>query len=429
MTTNAPYGNETPDRATGNRPTEDSGMTRRHLLAAGAGSTLSGWAAADGGQTENAAGTRLENVYQSLGVTPVINAAGTITTMGGSLMPPEVTDAWLAASRQFVPLLELQDRVGERIAELLKVEAALVTTGAAGAIQVGTAAAMTWKHAERVSQLPRVPGPPLEIIRQVAHRECYDHQALACGARIVSVKTRADLNRAINERTTMMLGYNVHEPDGEIRHAEWLEVARQHGIVTLLDAAADVPPLERLWEYNHMGYDLVAFSGGKALRGPQDAGLLLGRAALIAAAKRNTAPHCNNIGRGLKVSKEDMVAMYAAVKRYVHLDHVAEQAEWLRRIQVISQAVAEIPTVRTNTVTPPIANHVPHLIVDWDRQRIPLTPAELKQRLASGKPPILTARVHGTGSAGFLLSVFMLQPGEEQVVGSRLAALLRAACM
>jgi len=425
MATNTPH-----DRDTHDRDTKESGMTRRNLLAAGAGSTLGGWvAAADAGQSATGGDTRVANIYESLGVKPVINAAGTITTMGGSLMPPQVTDAWMAASRHFVPLLQLQDRVGERIADLLKVEAALVTTGAAGAIQVGTAAALTWKHAERVSQLPLLPGKPLEVIRQVAHRECYDHQAMACGAKIVPVQTRDDLDQAINDRTAMMLAYNVHEPAGAIHHAEWLAVARQHGIVTLLDAAADVPPVDRLWEYNHMGYDMVAFSGGKALRGPQNAGLLLGREALIAAAKQNTAPHCNNIGRGLKVSKEDMVAMYAAVKRFVDLDHAAELAEWRRRIQVISQAVGDIPTVRTHTVTPPVANHVPHLIVDWDRQRIQLSPTEMKTRLADGDPPILTARVHGTGSEGFLISVFMLQPEEEHIVGTRMADLLKAACV
>ncbi|MEO1994453.1 MAG: aminotransferase class I/II-fold pyridoxal phosphate-dependent enzyme, partial [Planctomycetaceae bacterium] len=240
-------------------------MTRRHLLATGAGSTMGGWlTAADGSQKSPHAAGETSNIYEALGVTPVINAAGTITTMGGSLMPPEVTAAWLAASQNFVPLLTLQDRVGERIAELLKVEAALVTTGAAGALQIGTAAALTQNHPERVAQLPNLPGGPYEVIRQVAHRECYDHQVTACGTQIVQVDTVASLEAAINERTVMMLAYNVHEPDGVIGHAEWLGIARRHGIVTLLDAAADVPPVDRLWEYNRMGYDLVAFSGGKA---------------------------------------------------------------------------------------------------------------------------------------------------------------------
>lgn len=394
-------------------------MTRREVLAAGAGTTAVGLFPGQG-----VAADAVPDVYAELGVTPIINAAGTITTMGGSLMPVEVREAWLAASRRFVPLLELQERVGEKIAGLLKVPAALVTTGAAGAITVGTAAAVTWKHPQRIGQLPLPTEAGLEVIRPKSHRECYDHQATACGVKIVEVETVRQLEKAIGPRTVMMLSYNVHEPDGPIGHQRWLEIAEAHGVVTLLDAAADTPPLERLSKYQQMGYDLVAFSGGKAIRGPQGAGLLLGRRDLIAAARLNTAPHCNNIGRGMKVSKEDMVAMWAAVKRFVSLDHAAEDVEWKRRIRVIAKSVERIPTVRTQTVVPPVANHVPHLLVEWDEQRLKLTPATLKQRLADGSPPILTARVHGTGSRGFLVSVFMLEPGEEKIVAERLADVL-----
>ena len=403
---------------------DDAGMTRRDLLAAGAGGTLAGLVS----ETEPAiAAGADDDIYARLGVRPIINAAGTITTMGGSLMPPEVVEAWRSASRRFVPLLELQDRIGESIARLLKVEAALVTTGAAGGITVGTAAALTARHPDRVGKLPLGPDEGLEVICQKAHRECYNHQVTACGVAIREVETRAELDEAIGPKTAMMLAYNVHEPAGAIRHAEWLAVARRHGVITLLDAAADAPPVERLWQYSRMGYDLVVFSGGKALRGPQDAGLLLGRKDLIEAAKKNTAPHCNNIGRGMKVSKEDMVAMWAAVERFVKLDHAAEHREWERRIEVIAEAVAGVDSVRTTTITPPVANHVPHLLVDWDQGRVPVTPAAVKQRLAAGDPPILTARVHGTGSSGFLVSVFMLQPGEERVVAKRLTEILKRA--
>jgi len=360
---------------------DDAGMTRRDLLAAGAGGTLAGLVS----ETEPAiAAGADDDIYARLGVRPIINAAGTITTMGGSLMPPEVVEAWRSASRRFVPLLELQDRIGESIARLLKVEAALVTTGAAGGITVGTAAALTARHPDRVGKLPLGPDEGLEVICQKAHRECYNHQVTACGVAIREVETRAELDEAIGPKTAMMLAYNVHEPAGAIRHAEWLAVARRHGVITLLDAAADAPPVERLWQYSRMGYDLVVFSGGKALRGPQDAGLLLGRKDLIEAAKKNTAPHCNNIGRGMKVSKEDMVAMWAAVERFVKLDHAAEHREWERRIEVIAEAVAGVDSVRTTTITPPVANHVPHLLVDWDQGRVPVTPAAVKQRLAAG---------------------------------------------
>ncbi len=364
------------------------------------------------------------DVYKSFGVRPIINAAGSITALGGSIMPPEVLAAWNAAAQNFVPLIELQDRVGERIAKLLGVEAALVTTGAAGGILVGTAAVLTYRDHSLVSRLPLSSEMGVEVIRQKSHRECYDNLVTACGVKLVDVESRDDLERAINPRTAMMYSYNVHEEAGHIKREEWVAVARKHGIPTLLDAAADVPPVDALWKYNRMGFDLVVFSGGKALRGPQSAGLLLGRKDLIDAAKLNTSPRCDNIGRGLKVSKEEMVAMCAAVERFLKLDHDAEWREWERRIAVIAEAIKGIPSVSTKTIIPPIANHVPHLLILWDEARLKITREQLKQRLADGDPPIVTARVHGTGDEGFLISVFMLQSGEEQVVAQRIRKLL-----
>ncbi len=398
-------------------------VTRRTMIKTGAGGALSAGLAGEISMATETEPSHL-SVYEALGVQPIINAAGTITTLGGSLMPPAVIAAWTAASQSFVNLLDLQDRVGEKIAQLLNVEAALVTTGAAGGILVGTAAAVTHRDRSLIGRLPLPAEMGLEVIRQRAHHECYDNQVQACGVRFVDVDTRQDLERAINERTVMMFSYNVHEAEGKIPQRDWVEVARQRNIPTLLDAAADTPPLDALWRYNKMGYDMVVFSGGKGLRGPQDAGLLLGRKQLIEAAKLNTAPHCGNIGRGLKVSKEDMVAMWAAVERFVSLDHEAERRELERRIGVLEQALAGLPTVETKRIMPPIANQVPHLLVFWDEQRVKLTRAQMKEQLSQGKPPIATARVKGTGEDGFLVSVFMLKPGEEEIVAARLREIL-----
>lgn len=401
-------------------------ITRRAVLQTGAGGAVGAaftWDAAMANENQKP----LPAVYDALGVQPIINAAGTITTLGGSLMPPEVITAWMAASRQFVNLLELQDRVGEKIAKLLRVEAALVTTGAAGGITLGTAAAITHRDASLVSQLPLSPALGFEVIRQKTHRACYDNQVQACGVRLVDVESLEELQRAINDRTVMLFSYNVHEPDGKIPHAEWIAAGRQYKVPTLLDAAADAPPLDALWHYNQLGYDMVVFSGGKAIRGPQDAGLLLGRQDLIEAAKRNTSPHCGNIGRGLKVSKEDMVAMWAAVQRFVNLDHDAERAELERRIAVIEQKLANVPTVHTKRITPPVANRFPHLLIFWDEQRLKLTRDQMKQQLVAGNPSIVTARVHGTGEEGFLISVFTLQPGEAEIVAARLLEILAQA--
>jgi L-seryl-tRNA(Ser) seleniumtransferase len=176
-----------------------------------------------------------------------------------------------------------------------------------------------------------------------------------------------------------------------------------------------------------MGFDLVAFSGGKALRGPNDTGLLLGRKDLVEAAKLNTNPHCGTIGRMMKVSKEDMIALLVAVERYVRTDHQAERREWDRRLGVIERALKGIPTVRWERIVPPIANHVPHLLITWDEGRVKLTREGLTQGLAGGDPPIRIGRVSGTGAKGVLISVFMLQKGEDRVVADRLRAILRRA--
>jgi D-glucosaminate-6-phosphate ammonia-lyase len=401
-------------------------VTRRTALKTGAAGALVAMVGRDGAMAHETV-TEHPDVYKTLDIRPIINAAGTITTLGGSLMPPEVIAAWQAAAQSFVSLPELQDRVGERIAKVLGVEAALVTTGAAGGILVGTAAAITYRDRSLVGRLPLPPDMGIEVIRQKSHRECYDHQVKACGVRLVDVESRDDLGRAITQRTAMMFSYNVHEGEGRISQTEWVAVARKHNIPTLLDAAADTPPLGALWKYNRLGYDMVVFSGGKAIRGPQDAGLLLGRKDLIEAAALNTAPRCGNIGRGMKVSKEDMVAMWAAVERFAKLDHAAEQREWEQRIETIESAVTQIPSVKIKRVVPPIANRVPHVVILWDEQRVKITPAQVKNQLADGDPSIATARVHGTGDEGFLISVFMLKPREDAIVAARLKEVLEQA--
>ncbi len=339
-------------------------------------------------------------------------------------MPPEVTAAWLEASRHFVNLLDLQDKVGARIASLVGVEAALVTTGAAGALLLATAAVVTRGHADRIARLPDTTGMRNEVILQKAHHSCYDHQLTDAGVKLVEVETPEQAHRAIGERTALLFFMNVAEPQGQIKRAEWIELARRHTVPTLLDAAADVPPVEHLAAYNRMGFDLVAISGGKALRGPNDTGLLLGPKDLIEAAKRNTNPHCGTIGRMMKVGKEDMVALAAAVERFVHLDHKAQWRAWERQLGVIEQAIKEVPTIQLERIVPPIANHVPHLIVTWDEKRLKMTREQIAKDLAAGEPCIQIGRVSGTGDKGILISLLTLQEGEERIVADRLQALL-----
>jgi L-seryl-tRNA(Ser) seleniumtransferase len=396
-------------------------ITRRSLLQAGAGLAVGGSLG-----DASAAGAPTRSVYEALGLKHIINATGTVTVLGGSVMPPEVVAAWVDASRHFVNLLELHDRVGQRIAELIGVEAALVTTGAAGALLLATAAVVTRGDPERIRRLPDTRGMKNEVILQKAHHSCYDNQLTDVGVQLVEVETPADVRRALNDRTAMMFFMNVADANGRIGRDEWLTLARRHRVPTLLDAAADVPPLERLAGYNRVGFDLVAFSGGKAMRGPNDTGLLLGRRALIEAAKRNTNPHCGTIGRMMKVSKEDMIALLTAVERFVRLDHAAQAREFERRIGVIEAAVHDIPSLQTERIVPAIANHVPHVILAWDEKRLKVTRARLTRELMEGDPAIQIGRVSGTGERGILISVLTLKEGEERIVAERLRRILRA---
>src|ERR671931_962515 len=304
-------------------------IRRRFLKTASGLPVVGGFMAADSADSADsggnaAAGRGRRDYFRELGVRPFINAAGTYTAMTASLMPPEVIEAITYASKHYVMLDELHDRVGERIATLLHCEAAMVTAGAASALTLGTAAVLTGTDQKKIVDLPNLSGMKSEVIIQKSHRFGYDHAVRNCGVRLVEVETREELEAAVSEKTAMMLFYNNNNKEGRIQDEEFVRLGKQHGIPTFNDAAADVPPVENLWKYTRMGFDLVAFSGGKGLRGPQSAGLLLGRKGLIAAARLNAPPNGNAIGRGMKVNKEEMVGMLAAIELYLATDHAAE---------------------------------------------------------------------------------------------------------
>jgi D-glucosaminate-6-phosphate ammonia-lyase len=397
-------------------------ISRRELLQASAGLAAAGVL----GESAMAAAPA-KTVYDTLGVTRVINAMGTYTALGGSVMPPGVTAAWVGASKSFVDLVDLQEKASARIAELLGVEAALITTGAAGAIFLGTAAAITCGDAKLIARLPDTAGAKNEVLIQKAHRTCYDNQITGVGAKLITVETASDVARAVSERTALMFFMNYLEAEGRIKRAEWIELARKHKVPTLNDAAADVPPYTRLADYTKQGFDLIALSGGKAMRGPNDTGLLLGRKELIDAAKRNANPHCGTTGRMMKVSKEDMVALVAAVDRFVKLDPEAERQEFERKISVIEEAVKAVPTIECERITPLISNPVPHLQITWDEKRVKITRERVTKQLAAGTPPIRIGRVTHSGDTGILISVLCLQSGEENEVARRLAEILNEA--
>src|SRR5215469_5156311 len=259
------------------------------------------------------------NPYQELGVAAVINAQGTMTTLGGSLIRPEVEAVMALASRHFVSIPELEIAAGKRIAQMLKLPqgySALVTSGAA-AIQSGLAGILTGDNESLIRQLPDLTGMKSEVIIQKSHRNPFDHQLRNTGVKLVEIETREQLHHAVNERTAMMHFSNFANGAGQIKVDEWLKLAKEYKIPTFIDAAADTPPVSHLWDYANMGYDLITFSGGKAIRGPQCAGLLIGREDLVHYALLNNSPYEDTLGRSQKVGKEEILGMIKALELYL----------------------------------------------------------------------------------------------------------------
>jgi D-glucosaminate-6-phosphate ammonia-lyase len=374
-------------------------------------------------RVELEAASRTPDYFRELGVRPFINASGTYTAMTASLMPPEVMDAIAYASKHYVMLEELQIKVGERIASLVHAEAALVTSGAASALTLGTAAVLTGTDQQKMVALPdltAVPGFKSEVIIQKSHRFGYDHAVRNCGVRLVEVETREDLERAVNPKTAMMLFYNNNNKEGRIQDEEFAQLGKKHGVPTFNDAAADVPPVENLWKYTKMGFDLVTFSGGKGIRGPQSAGLLLGRKDLITAARLNAPPNGNTIGRGMKVNKEEIVGMLAALELYLKRDHAREQQDFERRAETIRSSVAAVSGVKAEVFTPEVANHVPHLRITWDEAGKGLTASAVVAAMRDGEPSIA---IRSEGPA-LVIGVWMMRPGEDKIVAKRLRQVL-----
>ena len=365
------------------------------------------------------------NPYDELGVTTVINGQGSMTVLGGSLIRPEVEAVMAQAARHFVSIPALEVAAGKRISQMLKLPqgySALVTSGAAAAIQSGLAGILTGDNESLIQQLPDLAGMKSEVIIQKAHRNAFDHQLRATGIKLIEIETRDQLRRAVNERTAMMHFANFANGAGQIKVDEWPKLAKEFKVPCMNDAAADTPPVSHLWDYANMGYDLITFSGGKALRGPQCAGLLIGREDLVRCALLNNSPHEDTLGRSQKVGKEEIVGMVKALELYLNEDHDALASEWQRRLETISTQITKVPGVSTAFFTPEIANHVPHMQIAWDA-KISLTPAQASQILREGNPSIVLGG--GEGRPGLALSSFMLQPGEEQIVADQLVKLFR----
>jgi L-seryl-tRNA(Ser) seleniumtransferase len=358
------------------------------------------------------------DVYKELGIRPLINAAGTYTFLSASLMPRPVLEAIESASRHYVNLNELHAAVGKKIAGLIGCEAALVTAGAASALTMGTAACVAGKDPEKIKRLPDTAGMKNEVLIPKGHRNGYDHAVRNVGTRLIEVETLADAAKAVTERTAMLLYFNHHGPDGKIKVDEFAALGKDKGVPTLIDAAADIPPVENYSRFLKMGYDLAVFSGGKILRGPQCSGLLLGRQELIDAAKANNSPQTDAIGRTNKVGKEEIVGLWAALDHFLKQDQAAMWKEWEHRCSVIAAQASTVAGVKAEQFVPEINNAVPHLKVTWSGG---LTPAEAVKRLRDGEPRI---EIRATLPDGIEVGVFMLQPGEDEIVGRRLREVL-----
>jgi len=386
-----------------------------------AGGILSGQSASGSilptGTTAAAANVAKRDLFKELGVRTFINARATLTMMTGSLMQDEVLEAIKNSSRRYCMLDELQDKVGAKIAELCHAEAATVTSGAFSAIMLGTAGVLSGLDANKAAMIPHLEGSGMktEVILQKGHNIGYYQAMKNCGVTMIWVETREELERAINDKTAMMAFMNCNTNAGQIKHKEWLEVAKRRNIPTLIDIAADVPPIENFWKFNDMGFDLVCLSGGKAIRGPQSSGVLMGKKDLIAAARLSASPRGSTIGRGHKVNKEEILGLYVAIENFINTGE-QEWNFWMKQIAHIENAVKNIKSVKTRVFVPELANSTPNLEISWDPAVIPFTGQQIQEKLSKGEPGIEL----NAGKNNISLVTFIMVPGEEKIVATRI---------
>ena len=368
-------------------------------------------------------------LYARLGVKTFINAYGTLTTLSGTLMWPEVSKAMEEASKQFVQIHDLQAQVGRRLAELTGAEAAFVTAGASAALCLATCAVTAGDDPKKIDRLPDLTGMKSEIIIQKAHRNSYDHALRMVGVTLVEVETADDIRRAINPKTAALAMVLSHNSLGhKVELVEMVALAHAAGLPLILDAAAEIPPAENLRKFTEIGADLVAFSGGKNLRGPQCSGMLLGRKDLIQKAYANSAPH-NRFARIAKVGKEEIVGMLTAVELYLKRDHVADRKEYHAMLDRAARRLAGVPTVFTELITNDDYSHSPRLSVQWDEAKLGVTLDQMMDRLINGEPAIVATdmtKYRPNWKRGIGIFPYNLRPGEEIIVADRVREILTA---
>lgn len=367
------------------------------------------------------------SIYDRLGVRTFINAVGTLTTMSGTRMPPEVKEAMDQASRNFVRIHELQEKVGARIAELVGAEAAFVNAGASCGLCLSACAVTAGDDREKMRQLPDLTGMKDEVIMQKVHHTWYDHAFRMVGLKLVDVETAEDIDKAVNERTAAFAFVRSHHTLGhKVELDEYTEIAHKHDLPVILDAAAEIPPVENLSKFVKMGVDMVAFSGGKNLRGPQCSGILMGKKEWIDKAYANAAPH-NYLPRIAKVGKEEIVGVLAALELYLRKDHAAERREWYARLHRISSRLQGLPSVYTEFIPNNDYSHSPRLSVQWDEQKLGLSLTGMVQKLREGNPSIEASdmRRFNPPWKGLGLFPYLLEPGEEVIIADRITEIIK----
>ena len=371
-------------------------------------------------------------VYERLGVKTIINGLANGTAIGGSIMRPEVLEAMQEASRSYISLPDLLDKAGKRVAELAGVEAAYITAGAAAGVTISVAACMTGKDNARVHQLPNTKGMKDEVIIQLMQKNFYELMIRLAGAKLIEIglvgaTQRYHLEAAINEQTAAFVHFVAFPQAPGLPIEDVIDVAHNHGVPVIVDAAAECPPFSNLRRWADMGADLTIFSGGKGLRGPQSSGLILGRKDLIEACAMNSSPN-HGVGRPPKVGKEEIIGLLTTVELFA--DEEFEQAEiygWEQRTEQMVDAISRLPGVTASrTWTPGAGNTrpegVPLTHVEWDNDVIPKTSDQVVQELEDGDPGIVIIKA----GKGVEITPHTLQPGEERIVADRLAQVLGA---
>jgi D-glucosaminate-6-phosphate ammonia-lyase len=374
----------------------------------------------------------MSTMYERLGVRPIINGAATLTRLGGSLMPPPVIEAMCEAAENFVDMAHLQVAAGKRIAELTRNEAAYISSGAAAGLALATAACLTGTDLEKVRNLADWAwrGGKDQVVTHRCQRVGYDFAIRQVGVEYIRVgddhgATIEEFDGALGARTAAAAYFaGDHLAKGAVPLPVVIELAHAKGIPVIVDAAAQLPPPENLWKFTHMGADVVLFSGGKGLCGPQSSGLMLGRPDLIAACSLHGCPN-PAIGRPMKVGKEEIAGLVAAVEYYLSLDHDALMLQYEQQVQHVIERLTHLPGVSAKRDFPSEAGQpMPRALIELDAREIPLSAAELLNRLELGDPSIILS---ASRNNGIYVNPQTLAPGQEVVVTDQIMSVLHRA--